>query len=101
MVTAPDALAVYVPAVLLLMVSVQVSTLPLTVGEPQLEVLVVRLMVGEPQVVSFWDRPALGETLVEMAALVSAVPAGSTAAVTWKTCWWPTGLVAVNGAILM
>ena len=72
---------------LLSMVIVQVAVLP--------------LMVGEPQVVSFWDRPALGETLVEMAALVSVVPEGSTAAVTWKTCRWPTGLVAVNGAILM
>ena len=88
MVTAPDALAVYVPAVLLLMVSVQVSTLPLTVGEPQLEVLVVRPLVGET------------EALMAPKLTGVALP-GSAVNVTVKTCWCPTSLSAFCGVMVM
>src|SRR6266851_7067096 len=73
MVTWAEALAVKLPAVLLLMVSVQVATLSRTLGAAQ---------------VVLW-LPGAGLTLgVMVPKLTGLAPSGMAVTVMVKTCWW-------------
>src|SRR5262245_34938552 len=84
-VTTAVTLAVKVPATLLLIVNVQVATLPLIVGEPQV-VLVPRF--------------GAGLIVGVIAPNTTARPAGLWAVtVIRKVCAWPTALVADGGVM--
>src|SRR5262245_58408786 len=81
MVTRAVALAVKVPAVLLLMVTVQVAVLPLTVGAPQV----------------LLSEPGAGLTLGVIAPKVGVpVPSGNAVTVIVKVCGVPTSLTPLG-----